>query len=375
MRSPLPMTLLLLTCCQLLQAQVAQPVPPGGETSLPPITVRPGGTPGASGGPSVNSGTPGSGFGYYGDGSGTNGMGGGSGFGNGQGNGYGNGLGDGSGYGQDNGGSISWDSSAIQNDSQLVGPYNQPVWTTQRPFGTTRSYVLPAGTAQVEQWIRPTWARDGRTKPETRMLEEFAIGLPNRFQLDIYERWNIEPNAQNNQQANHEGVQIELRWAMADWGVIPLNPTFYAEWVERGGPQDKPNKYELKMLMAEQYGDWLFASNIILEQEVAQMKETEIAWSNAIATPIIERKLMAGIESYWSGTTELGARHHQVINFFIGPSIQWRPTNRTFVDLVGLMGVTPESPEAQCFFIFGYQFGNRAAPASSFGRPAVARGN
>jgi len=43
------------------------------------------------------------------------------------------------------GGDIPWSSGAIYSDSQLVGPYNQPVWTTQRPWATTRVYVLPPG--------------------------------------------------------------------------------------------------------------------------------------------------------------------------------------------------------------------------------------
>src|SRR5262245_40942768 len=49
-------------------------------------------------------------------------------------------------------GSIDWSSDLITSDSELVGPYAQPVWTTQRPFSTTRVYVLPPGQMQVEQW-------------------------------------------------------------------------------------------------------------------------------------------------------------------------------------------------------------------------------
>ncbi|MFO0948884.1 MAG: hypothetical protein U1D30_23720 [Planctomycetota bacterium] len=162
-------------------------------------------------------------------------------------------------------GSIPWNSNVITRDSDRVGPYGQPVWTTQRPFAASRVYVLPPGQAQVEQWVRPTWGREG--KPEYRMLEEIAIGLPGRFQLDIYERWNIKENDLNGQEANHEGVQIELRWALADWNRIFLNPTFYAEWVERGN--GNPDVYELKLLLAQEFTPKLFyASNLILEQEV-----------------------------------------------------------------------------------------------------------
>src|SRR5262249_49792781 len=131
-------------------------------------------------------------------------------------------------YSYGTGGSIPW-SAGAQSFGTRVGSYNQPEWTTQRPFASTRSYVLPSGTYEFEQWARPTWENDG--SHEWRMLEEVSLGLGCRVQLDLYERWNIEPNDDGHEEANHEGVQIEMRYALADWGVIPLNPTLYAEWI------------------------------------------------------------------------------------------------------------------------------------------------
>jgi hypothetical protein len=257
--------------------------------------------------------------------------------------------------------------------SRLIPP---SAMSGMRPFAASRVYVLPAGQVQVEQWVRPTYPRDG--KPEYRMLEEIAIGLPGRFQLDLYERWNIEPDdPNNNEHAHHEGVQIELRWAVADWGVIPLNPTLYAEWVERGGPQEKPNKYELKLLLSDELIDNVFyASNLILEQETSGERENELGWSNALSTPIIDRVLLGGVECVWSGVNVHDDRDTRTNELLIGPSLQFRPTNRTFIDAVGLFGTTDDSPRAQCYFIFGYQFGTRAGPADGYiGGPASTSGN
>lgn len=270
------------------------------------------------------------------------------------------------------GGGIPWSSGEIYSDQQLVGPYNQPVWTTQRPWATTRVYVLPPGQAQVEQWIRPTYPRGG--KPKFRMLEEFAIGLPGRFQLDLYERWNIEQNALDKQEVNHEGVQVELRWALANWGVIPLNPTLYIEWVERGGPQEKPNVYEAKLLMGDQIGDnWYYGTNFVLEQETSGEREQELAWSQAFSTTVIDRILLAGFETNLTSNTAQGTRGDPQVAFTIGPSVQLRPTNRTFLDVVALFGVSGHSPDMQAYIIFGYQFGTRAAPSGY--APASTIGN
>src|SRR5512135_138928 len=280
--------------------------------------------------------------------------------------GLGGGGGDGTGRG-----TIPWSSNAITTDSTRVGPYNQPAWTTQRPFAASRVYVLPPGTFQLEQWFRPTWPRDG--KVEMRFLEELAIGLPCRFQLDLYERWNVEPNRRNKQEANHEGVQIELRWALADWGVIPLNPTLYAEWIERGN--GRPDIYEFKLLLADEIRPNLFyASNVTFEQETGGGRAQEIDFSQAFSTPLIERKLLAGVEMLLQSVTESGSRGDPEVEFLIGPSVQWRPSNRTFLNVVPLFGTTKDSPIAQMFVIFGYQFGKRAGPSRGISGPVSTSG-
>lgn len=272
-------------------------------------------------------------------------------------------------------GIIPWNSNEIQSDTDLVGPYGQPVWTTQRPWATTRSYVLPPGTVNLEQWYRPTFNRG--KKQDTRWLEEIAIGLPGRFQLDVYERWHTKTDDNNNLNAAHEGVQIELRWALANWGDIFMNPTLYAEWIQRNNVESEPDKYELKLLLSDSFfHDKIFyACNFILEQEVSGERETEYGFAQAVSWTVVERKLMAGIEMRYQSDTVQGGRDNPTHDFAIGPSVQWRPTNRTFVDVVPLIGIGKDSPHAQLYVIAGIQFGNRAGPTSQIGRPAVARGN
>jgi len=76
-------------------------------------------------------------------------------------------------------------------EEQYVGAYGQPDWTTARRFPSTRVYLqqLPWDTG-AEQWVRFQHFRDGTDY--TRFQEEFEIGLPHRFQVDLYETWGGE---------------------------------------------------------------------------------------------------------------------------------------------------------------------------------------
>ncbi len=77
--------------------------------------------------------------------------------------------------------------------------------------------------------------------------EEVEVGLPYRLQMDLYENWISNDKGR----LRHHDVAAELRWALADWGKIPLNPTIYGEWkfVDRS---QGPDVYEIKLLLGEE---------------------------------------------------------------------------------------------------------------------------
>lgn len=57
-------------------------------------------------------------------------------------------------------------------------------------------------------------------------MQELAIGLPHRMQLDLYYDWAYEEGVTQN-----KDVAVELRWALADWDV----PTLYVEYKATDG--------------------------------------------------------------------------------------------------------------------------------------------
>jgi hypothetical protein len=243
-------------------------------------------------------------------------------------------------------------SASTLTEETLIGANQQPAWTARRRFSTTRIYVLPPWQVEFEQWWKGKFPRVG--KPEHLFQSEIEVGLPYRFQLDLYENVEHTPHA-----ATKTSNQLEARWALADWGRIPLNPTLYAEWKFNGVA---PDAYELKLLLGEQLAPcWHWGFNLFYEQETGGARATELGFSQAVSYSAIDSKFSVGVEMNFEHTTQKSSRGNPAIEFLIGPSIQWRPTTRTHLDFVPLFGATRDSPRVEAFLVFGIELGDGAA--------------
>jgi len=249
-----------------------------------------------------------------------------------------------------------------------TGAYGAPEWTGDRRFSTTRVYLQQGpGEIGFEQWWRGRFYRDGTA--QSKFLSEIEIGLPYRFQLDIYENWTSDEH----HYATQDSVAFELRYALADWGKIPLNPTLYAEYAI--GDHD-PDTIEVKLLLGQDLAPrWHYGVNFSCEQEVTGGHSTELLAAQGISYTVIDQKLSVGLEMEFIHTTEHGNRHDPSVEFNIGPSIQWRPTSNTHLDIVPLFGTTQDSPRVEAFIIFGIDFGPGKSGGSGDGKSSVATDN
>ncbi len=246
-------------------------------------------------------------------------------------------------------------------EERPVDETGRPAWTSSRRFSTTRVYIQKAPwEIGFEQWVRFRDFRDGSSK--TLFQEEIEIGLPHRMQLDIYENWVSDQD----RNADHEDVAFELRFALADWGKIPLNPTLYAEYkIANHGP----NVAEFKLLFGEQLAPRLhWGLNFVYERELRATRTTELQVSQGLSYTLIDDVISAGVEMKYIVETEQGGRGEPTHKFLIGPSVQVKPTPRTHLDLVALFGTNEDSPRVEAFLIFGIDFGKidgHYAPAST----------
>jgi hypothetical protein len=235
------------------------------------------------------------------------------------------------------------------SENDLIGETKRPEWTAHRRFATTRVYIQKEpGEIGIEQWWR-TRTDDDVTKHL--FIEEIEIGLPNRMQLDLYYNWVHE-----NGETDSKDFAVELRWALADWGVIPLNPTLYAEYKFDLGAAGT-DVYELKLLLGESITPKLhWGMNLVYEREIDGEEAQEFAVTQGISYTIIDQVLSAGLEMFFKYENVAGERDNGEHKFNIGPAIQWRPTKNTHLDLVATFGCTDDAVDVETFVVFGWDF-------------------
>ena len=233
-------------------------------------------------------------------------------------------------------------------EEQYVGDYGQPDWTTARRFPSTRVYLqqLPWDTG-AEQWVRFQHFRDGTDY--TRFQEEFEVGLPHRFQVDLYETWGVNQAWRGEQ----DECSVEVRYALADWGKIPLNPTLYVEYAQH---DHDANTLEGKLLLGTDLSPrWHWGLNFACEQGLAEPENTELAVSQGLSYTLIDERLGAGVEMEYYH--EKANRTPGQNEFLIGPSVQWQITSRMHLDIAPLIGCTHDSPAVEAYLVFGIDFG------------------
>jgi len=232
-------------------------------------------------------------------------------------------------------------------EEDRIGSYEQPRWTAARRFPGTRIYVIPEGTAEFEFWLRPTVPRHGST--ELRTLWEIELGLPGRFQLDLYLRTESQTHSDT-----AIGESVEIRYALADWGKIWGNPTLYAEWTR---VENEPDAIEFKLLLGGEIAPrWHWGINLSDELQLGGDRENEIEFTGGVSYTLVDSRFSVGVETEIGFVDVHDDRGNYENFFFVGPSIQFRPTEQFHIDFAPLVGVTGDSPRFRAYLVIGYEF-------------------
>jgi len=259
-----------------------------------------------------------------------------------------------------------------------------PEFSRSRFSNAVNAYVLPPWAFFFGELFEGQGFRHG--PPDYLFTQEIEMGLPYRFNVAAeaqFERFNGGGGAQT--------VSLEARWALADWNKIPLNPTIFAEYKfgvgtirheevppppgeggeeeeEEGGPPKVPDAYEVRLLLAQEFFERVeWAMNWFFEKENTGDRGREWGFSQAAMTPILlpNERLKVGIEMLYKNVTTKDTRGDALNSFVIGPTVAWKPTAHTRLDISPLFGCTHDSPIADVFVAFSWLFGGERAEAEA----------
>jgi hypothetical protein len=270
-----------------------------------------------------------------------------------------------------------------------------PGFSRSRFSNLVNAYVLPPGAVFAGLIYEGDALRFNR--PDHTFTQEVEIGLPYRFGV-AFEN-GVETFRGRTQERT---FSIEARYALADWNKIPLNPTLFVEGKfgigdilhDEGPPapagpgeaqaflaQHKPlpDAIEVRLLLAQDFSENIeWALNGFCEQEVGGDRGREIGFAQSVMFPIIlsHERLKLGAEMQFTSFTDVGLRAAGTPSYrvVIGPTIAWKPSKNTRLDISPLFGVTPDAPRAQVFVVFSMLFGpggesqQAEAPASTRNR-------
>ena len=233
---------------------------------------------------------------------------------------------------------------------ELVGENNQPAWTLVRKFPSTRTYIMvPKGTVMYEKWFDMRSPRGG-DPTEVRMRDEFAFGLANRLELDLYLHTVYKAGGYESS-FGFRGFSWEIRYALAEWGKIWGNPTLYFEHKLLDG---KYQGIEPKLLLGDRIGQrGIWGVNLIYEAYAAPTRvdqKREYAYTASYGQ-IINDDLTIGVSNMF--------RHNDVDGsneWYIGPAGQYRFNGNAYLNFELLPGLNDDAKLYRNTIIFGWRF-------------------
>src|SRR5437667_1491236 len=280
----------------------------------------------------------------------------------------------------------------VVTGEELPTAYVAPVSFSQSRFSpTTNAYVLPPGAIYTSLIYENAVVHFRR--PDHDFTLEIEAGLP--YRINVAMETDVEHYGGETQLRS---FTIEARYAFADWNKISLNPTIFAEYKFGGGrilhdegpptpghkfgpggfdtTMETPDAYELRLLLSQDFFDRVeWALNGFFEQEIGGDRGREWGIAQSVVTPfwLAHEELKGGIEFLFRSFTDKGIRGTPYNSFVIGPTIAWRPSRNTRLDVSPLFGVNHKSPEVQFFAVLSYYFGGGSSKAEGGEAPASTR--
>lgn len=256
----------------------------------------------------------------------------------------------------------SWDAPAIRvpsrefelKEEELIGDSEQPRWTSARRFNRTRTYVIPPGEFEFEFWHRftaPRRSKRGDERANNRILLEAEMGLPLRFQIDLY--LQLDKDGSEGPFAVSAG-KFEVRWALFKWGRVYTNPTLYVEYAMNSG---EPDAIECKLLLGDEiFPRWHWGVNFVYEHELGGSHANHYAITGGLSYTFFDSLFSFGVETENEFSDNADNRNTFENEHLVGPSMQIKPLPQMHVNIVLYVGLGVHSPAFRSWIVIGWEF-------------------
>lgn len=162
---------------------------------------------------------------------------------------------------------------------------------------------------------------------------ELTIGILPHLQLSLIEASQIISGSWD-----ATAVSTRLRYALADYGRIPLNPMLQAGWEFAA---HGPGAWQGGLLLSERIGDrWLWAGNFVWDQVTGGDRDREILASTGLRYEVLPGVSVGG-EFKFENAKVPGQPSQS--EYLLGPSFVWRINDHCGIVAGSFFGLSKDS--------------------------------
>lgn len=242
-------------------------------------------------------------------------------------------------------------SPGVPGENKIVGTYAQPEWSARRPFPGVAVYVAPAEQYEVEAGFVDVTTPSGRHHRE--WTQEFEIGLGHRLQAGVENTYANFREGLPGLRWREASLRVSARYALADWGKLPLNPAVGLGWRFNSGGADAP--VGQIVLGAELTPRLHWAADCQYERQAGNVRQREFTVATALTYSVTNETLNVGLQAQWRHSrdvTDPVSRRAE-----LGPCIQYRPIDQLHIDGVVMWGRERQRSTETFLLSIGFEFG------------------
>jgi hypothetical protein len=246
-------------------------------------------------------------------------------------------------------------SNGVPGENKIVGDYAQPEWSARRPFPGVSVYVQPAAQVEFEAGLQDASTPSGVHHRE--WTQELEAGLGHRLQLALENTLaNFRDDVPNSTRWREDALKLSMRYALADWGKLPLNPALGVGWRSNRGAPDAPSG---QLVLGAEFTPRLhWAADFQYERQTSAPLLCELTAATAITYSVTNETFNVGVQAQWKRRHELCNPHS--FRTEAGPCIQYRPIDQLHLDCVVLWGTEKGRGVHSFVLSVGFEFGKGA---------------